>query len=365
MRDVLRQLQAWWSAGERIGLASVISTTGSSPAGPGAAMAVGPDGEVAGSVSGGCVEAAVYELCERARETGLPMLRRYGVSQDTVFDVGLTCGGTLEVFAERIDRDGFPGFGRVAADVAGDRPVAVATLVRHPRARLGGHLVVADGEVTGELDDPGLDGTVVAAARRLLAEPGGDRLLRYGAETAVFLRVFAPRPRMLIVGATDFAASLAMAGSLLGYRVTVCDARPAFTTPARFPGAEEVVARWPDRYLAEEASAGRIDGRSAVCVLTHDPKFDVPVLQVALTLGRLAYVGAMGSRRTHDDRWRRLKEAGVTDDQLARLRSPIGLDLGGRSPQETAVSIVAEIIADRWAGTGLPLGETHGRIHGF
>ncbi|GAB3874025.1 XdhC family protein [Dactylosporangium cerinum] len=167
---------------------------------------------------------------------------------------------------------------------------------------------------------------------------------------------------MIVFGAIDFAASVARIGDFLGYHVTVCDARPVFATSKRFPGADEVVVDWPHRYLRAELDAGRIDARTVVCVLTHDPKFDVPVLQVALR-EELAYIGAMGSRRTHDDRLARLREAGVTEEELARLSSPIGLDLGARTPEETAVSIAAEIIAGRWGGGGARLATTEGRIH--
>jgi xanthine dehydrogenase accessory factor len=167
---------------------------------------------------------------------------------------------------------------------------------------------------------------------------------------------------MLVFGAIDFAAAMARLGSYLGYRVTVCDARPVFATASRFPEADEVVVDWPHRYLAAEAAAGRLDRRTAIAVLTHDPKFDVPLLEVALRT-EVGYIGAMGSRRTHDDRMARLREIGVTDGELARLSSPIGLNLGARTPEETAISIAAEIIALRWGGGGERLTELSGRIH--
>jgi len=179
----------------------------------------------------------------------------------------------------------------------------------------------------------------------------------------VFVWAFAPPPRMLVFGAIDFAAAVARIGSFLGYQVTVCDARPVFATASRFPEADEVVVEWPHRYLKAEADAGRVDGRTVLCVLTHDPKFDVPLLKVALRLPEVGYVGAMGSRRTHDDRLVRLKEAGLTEEEIARLSSPIGLDLGARTPEETAVSVAAEIIALRWGGQGRRLAEETGRIH--
>ena len=168
----------------------------------------------------------------------------------------------------------------------------------------------------------------------------------------MFVESFAPPPRMIVFGAIDFAAACAKIGSFLGYRVTVCDARPVFATASRFPGANEVVVEWPHRYLAAEAEAGRIDKRTVLCILTHDPKFDVPLLEVALRLPEVAYIGAMGSRRTHDDRLERLRERGVTEEEIARMSSPIGLDLGARTPEETAVSIAAEMIAQHWGGGG-------------
>jgi xanthine dehydrogenase accessory factor len=182
---------------------------------------------------------------------------------------------------------------------------------------------------------------------------------RRGDELSVFVNSFAPPPRMLVFGAIDFAAAVARTGKFLGYHVTVCDARKVFATRSRFPDADEVVVEWPHRFLAST----EIDARTVICVLTHDPKFDVPLLEVALRTPA-GYIGAMGSRRTHDDRVARLREVGVTDEELARLRSPIGLDLGARTPEETAVSIAAELIQMRWGGTGRPLSGTDGRIHG-
>ena len=368
MRDVLDSLLTWWRAGQPVGLATVTNTWSSAPRQPGAAMAVGPDGTVAGSVSGGCVEGAVYELCREVAETGVARLVRFGVSDDDAFEVGLTCGGTIELLIERVDRDTFPFLPELAAEIAADRPVAL--LSRLP-ADDGGevrHLLLAAGDRVGSLgsdrvdDAAGDDGLGLLTAGRtgvLHYGPDGERR---GEGLAVLVASFAPPARMLVFGATDHAAATAGIGSFLGFRVTVCDARPVFATARRFPSADEVVVDWPHRYLAAEAEAGRIDGRTVLCVLTHDPKFDVPVLEVALRLP-VAYVGAMGSRRTHDDRLKRLQETGLTDAELARLSSPVGLDLGARTPEETAVSIAAEIVALRWGGTGSRLTATSGRIH--
>lgn len=394
MRDVLTELIEWWRAGETVGVGTVVATFQSAPRPAGASMLVGPGGEAVGSVSGGCVEGAVYELAEEVVGSGTPRLQRYGVSDDDAFAVGLTCGGILDVFVERVDRRTFPELGGIADDVAAGRPVALATVIAHPDpARVGRRLVIRPPEpaptriVRGEMHpqegdsgafDPGLSGSLGSEradeavhddALGLLAL-GHNATLTYGPDgerrgegMQVFVWAFAPKPRMLVFGAIDFAAAVARVGSFLGYHVTVCDARPVFATSSRFPDADEVVVDWPHRYLAGEVEAGRIDPRTVLCVLTHDPKFDVPLLEVALRLPEVAYVGAMGSRRTHEDRLTRLRDAGVTGEEIARLSSPIGLDLGARTPEETAISIAAEIIGHRWGGSGRSLARTAGRIH--
>lgn len=375
MREVLPELLRWWQSGQPVGMGTVVATWRSAPRPAGAAMLVGPRGEAVGSVSGGCVEGAVYELAQSVMAGGAPLLERFGVSDDDAFAVGLTCGGILDVFVERVDASTFPSLDQVAADIAAGHPVAVCTVIEHPDgARVGSRIVVRpeDGgpaAVAGSLGSARFDDAVADDARGLLAA-GRTETLVYGPEgerrgeaARVFVSSFAPHPRMIVFGAIDFAAALARIGAFLGYRVTVCDARPVFATPARFPDAAEVVVSWPHEYLAAEADAGRIDGRTVIAVLTHDPKFDVPVLEVALRLPSVAYVGAMGSRRTHDDRHTRLRAAGLTDAELARLSSPIGLDLGARTPEETAVSIAAEIVALHWGGGGERLTTTSGTIH--
>jgi xanthine dehydrogenase accessory factor len=370
VRDVLDELLSVWRTGGTAGVATVVRTVRSAPRQPGATMVVAPDGTVTGSVSGGCVEAAVYELANDVVATGLPELQRYGVIDDGAFTVGLTCGGTIDIFAEPMSRHTFPQLEAIADDVAADRPTAVATVITHPDPLwLGRRVIVGPRTIEGSLGSDRADATVVDDARGLLAA-GQSTVLSYGPDgqrqdtgMEVFVASHAPRPRMLIFGAIDFASALAQQGAFLGYRVTVCDARPVFATPARFPGADEVVTDWPDRYLAEQAQLGAIDSRTAICVLTHEAKFDVPVLEIALRLPQVCYVGVMGSRRTHHDRIHRLREAGVTDEELSRLSGPIGLDLGARTPEETAVSIAAEIIAHRWGGDGRRLSETAGRIH--
>jgi xanthine dehydrogenase accessory factor len=377
VRDILIPIAKWWDAGETFGLATVVRTFSSAPREPGAALAVSAGGEVVGSVSGGCVEGAVYELSGEVRASGQAVLQTYGVSDDDAFAVGLTCGGIIDIFVEPVSRDVFPELGEIAAAVKTGQPVAVATVMAGP-GTVGARRVIwaadhqpADGQAAGVPRASGtlgsgdrLDQAVDDDARGMLAQ-GVTAVRRYGPdgerrrdELSVFVQSFAPPPRMLVFGAIDFAAAVARAGKFLGYRVTVCDARPVFATPARFPEADEVVTDWPHRYLSGIST----DERTVICVLTHDPKFDVPLLEVALRTPA-AYIGAMGSRRTHDDRLARLREIGMTEQELARLRSPIGLDLGARTPEETAVAIAAELIQLRWGGSGQPLTATTGRIH--
>jgi xanthine dehydrogenase accessory factor len=319
---------------------------------------------------GGCVEGAVYELCKEVLASGSPVLQRYGISDDDAFSVGLTCGGILDVFVEKVSPETFPELGSVAEDIGDRRSVAVCTLLEHlDPALVGRRRIVRVDTATGSLGSDRVDDAVTDDARGLLAA-GRSETLTYGPDgerrgegMRVFVAVHAPRPRMLVFGAIDFAAAIARMGSFLGYHVTVCDARSVFATRSRFKDADEIVVEWPHRYLAAEAEAGRLDERTVLAVLTHDPKFDVPLLEVALRLPDVAYIGAMGSRRTHEDRRKRLLDAGLTDDEIARLSSPIGLDLGARTPEETVVSIAAEIIALRWGGGGRRLGEGHGAIH--
>jgi xanthine dehydrogenase accessory factor len=363
MYDVVDEVGRLRDAGERFALATVVGTWRSAPRQPGAAMVVAATGEPTGSVSGGCVEGAVYELAQEVMGTGEPVLQRYGVSDDDAFAVGLTCGGIIDVFVEPVDAATFPDLPEVLTSVREHEPVAVATVVDGP-GQVGAHLVVWPERAAGSLGSRRLDEAVADDVRGML-DHGRTGILRIGPdgerrqdELSVFVQSFAPPPRMLVFGAIDFAAAVARVGKFLGYRVTVCDARGVFATPKRFPEADEVVVEWPHRYLADTT----VDARTVICVLTHDPKFDVPLLEAALQTDA-AYIGAMGSRRTHDDRLARLREEGVPEQALARLASPIGLDIGARTPEETAVSIAAEIVAHRWGGTGRRLTETAGPIH--
>jgi xanthine dehydrogenase accessory factor len=364
MRDVLDQLLDQWRSGAEVALATVVGTWSSAPRQPGAAMIVAPEGVAIGSVSGGCVEGAVYELGTEVRNGAAPVLQRYGVSDDDAFAVGLTCGGIIDIFVERVSRTTFPELGEVADDIAAGRPVAVATVVDAEPSLRGHRLIVRPDSVAGRLGSQRLEDAVRDDARGLL-EQGLTKTIRYGHDgerrvddIGVFVASYAPRPRMIVFGAIDFAAAVARMGSFLGYRVTVCDARPVFATNKRFPEADEVVVQWPHKYLAST----EVDERTVLCVLTHDPKFDVPLLEIALRLP-VGYVGAMGSRRTNDDRLKRLRELGLSEVELDRLHAPIGLDIGARTPEETAMSIAAEIVAARWGGSGQSLRRADGPIH--
>jgi xanthine dehydrogenase accessory factor len=364
VRDVAPALRVLCESGRRFVLATVTAVAGSTPRPVGAVMAVTADGEVIGSLSGGCVEAAVYDLAQTVLATGRPEQASYGISDDDAFAIGLTCGGTLQVLVAEPDRD-------VLVDLLrrldADEPCALATVVSGP-AVVGAQLLVNELDVVGSLGNEGLDVAATADGRGVLAA-GQNGLRHYGPrgqrridDVTVLLQSFTPPPRMLVFGGTDFAAALTRMGAFLGYRVVLCDARPVFATARRFPAAHEVVCAWPDRYLQAEVEAGRVDARTVIAVLTHDPKFDVPLLRVALA-SPASYVGAMGSRRTHDQRIADLRAAGVDELALARLRSPIGLDIGGRTAEETAVSIAAELVQARWGGSGQPLRSSEGAIH--
>ncbi|MFF3567419.1 XdhC family protein [Nocardia jiangxiensis] len=348
MRELGTQLLRWHAADTVYALATVVGVRGSAPFPAGTSMAVDESGAVWGSVSGGCVEGAVYDLCREVIASGAPVRRRFGFSDSDAFAIGLTCGGELDVFVQRIT-----AAERVAVEAGLDSRAAVA-VVRDLES--GAIATVGPEGAVGEDFDP----AIVRLARAMLdIGAGGVRVVGCAdRERTVFVTCFAAPPRMIICGATDFAVALARVGRLLGYRVTVCEARPAFADPARIPDAQEVVRQWPDQYLRSTP----VDARTVICVLTHDPKFDIPVLVAALRLP-VAYVGAMGSRRADRDRRRRLREAGITDDEMRCLRSPIGLELGGQTPEETAVAIGAEIVAVRRGGSALALSATDRPIH--
>ncbi|MFF2952554.1 XdhC family protein [Kitasatospora sp. NPDC057965] len=375
MQDIAEQLLAWHAAGRSFAVATVVGITGSAPRDPGAALAVDTHGEAVGSVSGGCVEGAVYELCRAALASGEPVLERFGYSDEDAFAVGLTCGGALDVFVQPVVPGADPALDTGIALIAAGTPVALARVVAGPAGLLGATLAVtADGHHGALAPAPAVSTTLERAAvteARALLDAGRTGRLVLGLDgrpcdergpgtVTLFVESYVPAPRMLVFGAIDFAAAVVRIGRFLGYHVTVCDARPVFATERRFPEADRVVVDWPHRYL--DSQLDRLDGRTVLCVLTHDAKFDLPLLERALRLP-LGFVGAMGSRRTHREREAKLREAGLTDAELARLHSPIGLDLGARTPEETAVSVAAEIVAHRRGGGCLPLSAGDGPIH--
>ncbi|GGS38927.1 XdhC family protein [Streptomyces violaceus] len=368
MLDIAEELNRWVEQGRDFAVATVVAVGGSAPRRPGAALAVDAEGTAIGSVSGGCVEGAVYELCEQALRDGETVLERFGYSDDDAFAVGLTCGGVIDILVTPV-RAADPVRPVVASALtaaAQGEAAAVARIVSGPRELTGRALLVRpDGSYDGGFGaHPELDRTVAAEAGAFLdaGRTGtleiGEQGSRCGAPLTVLVESSVPPPRMIVFGAIDFASALVRVGKFLGYHVTVCDARPVFATRTRFPDADEIVVEWPHRYLEDTD----VDARTVLCVLTHDAKFDVPLLKLALRLP-VAYVGAMGSRRTHLDRNARLREVGVTELELSRLHSPIGLDLGARTPEETALSIASEIVAGRRGGSGVSLTGAHTPIH--
>jgi xanthine dehydrogenase accessory factor len=359
--NLLSQLQQAWRAGEPVALATVVAISGSAPRPTGSSLLLRADGAVVGAVSGGCVEGAVVDAAERVLESGISQSLRFEAADgEDPFSVGLTCGGVIELVVERIDASVWPHAGRLFEAIAADRAVRVATRLDCP----GQQLLLCDGGSWGSLGSPELDRLMGDRWQKdAKKSPGADwpssaQLERLSEAQAVVIRDYHPRPPLWIFGAIDTSAALASLANALGFRVVVCDARAIFATKRRFPMADQVICEWPHHWLAEQT----ISADTVICVLTHDPKFDIPVLKIALR-SEATYVGAMGSRKTHGDRLHRLAEAGLSAAEISRLRSPIGLDLGGRTPQETALSIMAEVVMLRQSRTGHPLSTTQGAIH--
>lgn len=350
MRDVIAHLDAWSAAGVRSATATVVSVKRSAPRPPGAKMAVAADGTVQGMVSGGCVEGAVVVAAEEVLDGGAPRLLHYGIADEDAWDVGLPCGGEIGVWVDRVEGEPMARFAALARD--GGRG-ALAT-----RLDSGAKLLVeADGARTGTLGDAGLDAAAAAHAQELMwAERSAQREVD---GVALFLDATAPPPRLVIVGAVDLAAALCRFARDLGWEPSVCDPRGRFATAERFPDARHVVAAWPDKAFAQ---LGPIDAGTSIAILTHDPKIDDAALLIALR-SDAAYVGAMGSRRMQADRRARLLGLGITEAELDRLAAPIGLDLGALTVEETALSVVSEIVALRRGRPGGRLRHAAGRIH--
>ena len=345
MREVLADLERWLRRSERIALATLVDVRGSAPRLPGARFCVTGGGEVSGSVSGGCIEADLFEQAMEVLESDRPAVVQYGISDELAFEVGLSCGGEIEVLVEPFRAD---GLWEMLRDALIERRGSVLAVGLTPGALTGRRLVVLDdGTVAGSIHED-LDDAIAREARSLL-ESGGSRRRSFQApdgECAVFLEAFRPPAHLYLLGAAFVAPPLARMASEAGFRVTVIDPRAAFATRERFPSADEVVVGWPDEALGRAA----LGPHSYIVMLLHDEKFDVPALLPALA-SDACYVGVLGSRRTHARRLDQLRGHGVGEAALARLRAPIGLDLGGREPAEIAISILAEMLAVRYGRT--------------
>ncbi len=334
MRDVLTDIDRWLTKGESVVLATVIRTWGSAPRRVGAKMAVSSRGQISGSVSGGCVEGAVAEAAAEVLRSGRPQMLHFGVADETAWEAGLACGGEIDVFVQPLHVEMFQ-----SARAAADTPGATITVVRGLEQYMGRQALVHEGgEQVGALQ-AGLDETALAQAHKALAE-GRSRCLAAQEGVELFVEVRRPPLTLVVVGGVHIAIPLVAMAEVLGYRTVVVDPRRSFGNVERFPDVDQLLHAWPDRALSEL----QMDNSTAVAVLTHDPKLDDPALRVALGSPAF-YVGALGSRRTNENRRERLLAAGLSAEQLERLRAPIGLDLGGRSPGEIALSVLAEIVA--------------------
>lgn len=357
MKEILPDLDRWQGEGEEVALATLVQVRGSAPRLPGARLAMTRSGRMAGSVSGGCVENDVFEHAMKVLDTGQPMVATYGISDELGFEVGLSCGGSIDVLIEPFAID--KSWEALRQAVESERPAAFAIGLT-PVSLLGRKLAASgENEVAGSIESD-LDDKVVGEGRRLLLE-GGTRVLNLpwrGDETTIFVEAFSPPPRLFIVGATHTAIPLCRMAKELGFRVNIIDARSLFATRERFPEADQVVRGWPDDILDKAT----LDAHSYLVILTHDPKFDLPTLVRALR-SQARYIGAMGSRGTHEQRKAQLRQQGFTDADLARIRAPIGLDIGARSPEEIAMAILAEMLAVRYGRDGRPLSERKAAVH--
>ena len=349
MIELLDTLEEWFAAGERVAVATVIRVEGSAPRPVGARMIVSSSGRMAGSVSGGCVETTVYEEMVDVLGGGPPLILHFGITEDMIWDVGLACGGTIDVFLQELDRRLVSA---LAEAVSQGEPVALVSCIEG-EVEGSMSLVAAHGTLMG----PDLEVATAAAGEMLAARTRRGAVRELGSGVRAFIETFLPPPLLLIAGGVHIAIPLARFAKDLGFRVVVVDPREKFANEERFPDADRVLVAWPDEALTQMA----VNDTTYIVLLTHDPKIDEPMLAAALKTGA-AYIGAIGSRKTHADRYARMAKWDVTPEQLDTVYAPIGLDLGGSSPEETALSIIAEVVAVKNGRTGASLRATTGRI---
>ena len=338
MKEILEDATRWLSAGEAVALATVVHTWGSAPRKVGAKMAMTAAGSISGSVSGGCVEGAVFEAGVEALKSQQPQLLHFGVADETAWDVGLACGGTIEIFVESLDTAVF-SFMRdlVEADAAG----AAVTVIRGDEALLGNKLLLArSGKCVGTLGNVDLDRRAAVAANSLVH----PQRLRLGGDVEIFIDTVRPAPQLVMVGGVHIAVALTSMAKMLGYRTVVIDPRRAFGSPERFAHVDILIQAWPQKAFKQVA----LTPETAVALLTHDPKIDDPALKIVLAQP-VFYVGALGSRKTHAKRVARLRDAGLSDARIGRIYAPIGLDIAARTPEEIALAVMAEIVKARHA----------------
>ncbi|HET8593082.1 MAG TPA: XdhC/CoxI family protein [Solirubrobacterales bacterium] len=355
MRDVIDAVEGWVAGGNRVALATVVDTKKSAPQPSGTKMAVNDQAKMVGAVSGGCVEGQVVQVAEGILAGDDPQLLHYGIADEDAWDVGLPCGGEISIWVETYEGTGLQGrFAELAR--RGGRG-ALVTVLEGPKG-VGAKLLVTEGDApVGSLGGPELDAAAIALANEAMWSERSE--LREHDGRTLFVDAVAPPPRLIIFGAVDFAAQLAAAARMAGWRAFVVDPRKRFATAERFPDAERVIAEWPDKALDQ---LGGIDRATSIAVLTHDPKLDDAVLRIALR-SEAQYIGAMGSRRAQEKRRERLLAQGLTDEELGRLAAPIGLDIGALTAAETAISIMGEITAVRRGREGGRLIAVKGRIH--
>jgi xanthine dehydrogenase accessory factor len=338
MRDILTDLDKWRTENQSIALATVIQTWGSSPRRAGAKMALTPAGKITGSVSGGCVEGAVYDEGVEALKSNRPRLLHFGVADETAWEVGLACGGSIDIFVKPLEEELFRALRAVLLE---EKSAVVVTVVRGPDDILGREMLVDEnGNITGSLTTD-LDQQVFMLARETL-EQGESRRALLQDETEVFMEVILPPPTLIAVGGVHITIALMALAKTLGYRTVVVDPRSAFGNEERFPNVDLLIQRWPEEAFQEIP----LTRSTAVAMLTHDPKLDDPALKITLP-SQAFYVGALGSKTTQAKRRQRLMDDGLTEEQLNRLHGPIGLEIGAGTPEEIAISIMAEVVAAR------------------